>query len=48
MLVSYAWEEKLFDVFSDILFVITDSHEAILDDVGYNYFFFVRLSTLIV
>ena len=36
MLVSYAWEEKLFDVFSDILFVITDSHEAILDDVGHN------------
>ena len=48
MLVSHTWEEQLFESLAEIAVVIAYSHDAILDDVGHNYFFFVRLSTHIV
>ena len=48
MLVSYTREEQLFESFAEIAVIVTYPHEAGLDDVGHNYVFFVRLSTLIV
>ena len=48
MLLTEAGEEQLLEVIAEVLFVITDTHEAILDDVGHNHLFLVRLSTLIV
>ena len=48
MLIANAGEEHLFEVRPIIFLVFAYPDDAILDDVGHNYFFFVRLSTLIV
>ena len=48
MFLAEAWEEQFFEVLPIIFLVFAYPDDAILDDVGHNYFFFVRLSTLIV
>ena len=48
MLLAHAGEEQFFEAITEIVVVITDSHDAMLDDVGHNLHFLVRLSTLIV
>ena len=48
MLLAYAGEEQFFEAITEIVVVITDSHDAVLDDVGHNLHFLVRLSILIV
>ena len=40
MLVSYTREEQLFESFAEIAVIIAYPHEAGLDDVGHDYFFF--------
>ena len=48
MLLAHAGEEQFFEAITEIMVVITDSHDAVLDDVGHNLHFLVRLSILIV
>ena len=48
MLLAEAWEKEFFEVLPIIFLVFEYPDNAILDDVGHNYFFFVWLSTLIV
>ena len=48
MLLAYAGEEQFFEAIVEIAVVITDSHNAVLDDVGHNLHFLVRLSIFIV
>lgn len=48
MFVSHTREDELLELLAEILFVITYSHKALLDDVGHKHDVFVRLSTLIV
>ena len=48
MLLAEAGEEELLKVFTIVFLVFAYLDDAILNDVGHNYFFFVRLSTLIV
>ena len=40
MFVSHAWEEQLLKVLPIIFFVFAYPDDAILDDVGHNYFCF--------
>ena len=41
MLVSYTREEQLFESFAEIAVIIAYPHEAGLDDVCHDYFFFL-------
>lgn len=41
MLVSHTWEEQFFELLAEIAVVITDSHKAVLDDVGHKHDVFV-------
>ena len=45
MFVPLAWKELLFQLITEILVIVKYPHNAILDDVGHKYPFFVRLST---
>jgi hypothetical protein len=45
MLVPLAWKEQLFQLVTEIPVIVKYSHNAILNDVGHKYPFFVRLST---
>ena len=40
MLLAHAGEEQFFEAITEIMVVITDSHDAVLDDVGHNLFNF--------
>jgi hypothetical protein len=44
--VPLAWKEQLFQFFAEIPVIVKYPHNAILDDVGHKYPFFVRLSIL--
>ena len=44
MLVSDAGEDEFLKVFTKICFIVADPHEAGLDDVGHNHFFFCSYS----
>ena len=48
MFLAETGEEQLFESFAEIAVIVTDMHEAGLNDVGHNYLYLVRLSTLIV
>ena len=40
MFLSDAWEEQLFESFAEIAVIVADPHEAGLNDVCHNYFYF--------
>ena len=48
MLLAEAGEKEFFEVLPIIFLVFAYPDDAVLDDVGHNYFGFVRLSTLVV
>ena len=48
MFLADAREEQFLESLIEISVIVTDMHEAGLNDVGHNYLYLVRLSTLIV
>ena len=43
MFLAETGEEELLEMLAEISVIITDSHKAVLDNVGHNQFVFVRL-----
>ena len=46
MLVSLTRKEELFQLLTEIPIIVKYPHDAVLDEVGHKYPFFVRLSIL--